>query len=145
LAGGWTCPEALQLHKFFKFVTKHRSKISFKQCCENASSLQYLRDRVASIRHAAVHRLVQDSDGLVEMVYAAIEFKFLQEKLPKPNIKQMQSQKTTPFHPSLPESPSSEPPNRRLIKFPDVIGRLVEYIKKDLISEVEQFLQIEFS
>jgi hypothetical protein len=28
LAVGWTCPEALELHKFFKFLAKNRSKIS---------------------------------------------------------------------------------------------------------------------
>jgi hypothetical protein len=121
-----------------------------------------LRHSIVSIRHTAVHRLTQDRDSLLEMVYAAIEFclciggspgaeklcgllRFLQKTLPKPSIKQMQSQQTTPFQAFLPNLPLRDPPNQRLITLPDVIGRLMEYIEKDLISEVEKVLQIEFS
>jgi hypothetical protein len=161
-AVGWTCPEALELHKFFTFLARNRSKISSEQCHENITTVQNLRHSIAGIRHAAVNRLAQDRDILLEMVYSAIEFclciskspgaeklcgllRFLQKTLPKPSIKQRQPQQTTPFQTSLPKSPLREPPNHRLITLPDVIGRLVECIEKDLISEVEQFLQIEFS
>jgi hypothetical protein len=147
LAVGWTCPEALELHKFFKLLAKNRSKISSEQCCANITPVQNLRHSIASIRHAAVHRLTQDRDSLLEMVYAAIEFclcigespgaeklcgllRFLQKTLPKPSIKQRQSQQTTPFQASSPKSPLREPPNHRLLTLPEVIGRLVECIEK---------------
>ncbi|KAJ5743388.1 hypothetical protein N7533_010490 [Penicillium manginii] len=59
LALGWTCPEALEPNKFFKFLAKYQSKISSEQSCENVSS---------------VHRLPQDKDSLLQMNRAAIEF-----------------------------------------------------------------------
>jgi hypothetical protein len=74
LAVGWTCPEALELHKFFKFLARNRSKIWSEQCCANIGPVQNLRHYFASIRHAAVYHLTQDRDSLLEMVYAAIEF-----------------------------------------------------------------------
>ena len=27
LAAGWTCPEALELHKFFRFLKAHQNKV----------------------------------------------------------------------------------------------------------------------
>lgn len=74
LVVGSTCPKALELHKFFKFVAKHRHKMSSEQCHENSSSIQNLHYSIASIRHAAIHRLPQDKDHLLQMHYAAIEF-----------------------------------------------------------------------
>ncbi|KAJ5394718.1 hypothetical protein N7509_006505 [Penicillium cosmopolitanum] len=103
LAVGWTCPEVLELHKFFKFLAKNRLKISSEKCRANITTVQNLCHSIASIRHAAVHRLTQDRDSLLEMVYAAIEFclcigespdaegpghffRFLQNTLPKQPI-----------------------------------------------------------
>jgi hypothetical protein len=65
LAVGWTCPEALELHKFFKLLARNRSKISSEKHRENITTVQNLRHSIAGIRHAAVHRMVQDSDSLL--------------------------------------------------------------------------------
>jgi hypothetical protein len=106
LAVGWTCPEGLELHKFFKFLARNRSKISSEQFAENINTVQNLRHSIARICHAAVHRLAQDSNSLLEMNCAAIEFclrigdeyrteglcrllKFLQSTLPKSSMVQM--------------------------------------------------------
>jgi hypothetical protein len=120
-AVGWTCPEALELHKFFKFVAKYRSAISSAHCCANFSPIQNLRHSIASIRHAAVHRLAQDRNSLLQMNHAAIElcvcigespgaenlcrlFRFLWRTLPKSSMVHMQTPQTPPARASLPES-----------------------------------------
>ncbi|KAJ5413781.1 hypothetical protein N7509_000408 [Penicillium cosmopolitanum] len=160
LAVGWTCAEALELHKFFKFLARNRSKISSEQHSENITTVQNLRHSIARIRHAAVHRLAQDSDSLLEMNCAAIEFclrigddygadslcrllKFLQKTLPKSSMVQMQPQQTVPSHPRLPKSSLRTRLQQRSMTPPDVMTRLIGCIEEDLISEVVHFLRIE--
>jgi hypothetical protein len=161
LAVGWTCPEALELHMFFKFLARNRSKISSEQHGENITTVQNLRHSIAGIRHAAVHRLAQDRDSLLEKNCAAIEFclrvgdnygaeslcrlfEFLQKILPKSSMVQVQSQQAVSSHPHLPElSLRTRLQERSMIPI-DVIKRLIGCIEEDLISEVMHFLQIEF-
>ncbi|KAJ5742346.1 hypothetical protein N7533_011755 [Penicillium manginii] len=160
LAVGWTWPEALELHKFFKFLARNRSKISSEQHGENITTVQNLRHSIAGIRHAAVHRLAQDRDSLLEKNCAAIEFclridenhsaeslcrlfEFLQKTLPKSSRVQVQPQQAVPSHPRLPELSLRTQLQERSIPT-DVIKRLVGGIEQDLISEVMHFLQIEF-
>jgi hypothetical protein len=161
LAVGWTCPEALELHKFFKFLARNRSKISSEQHGENITTVQNLRHSIAGIRHAAVHRLAQDRDSLLEKNCAAIEFclrigenhsaeslcrlfDFLQKILPKSSMVQVQPQQSVPSHPHSPELSLRTRLQERSMIPTDVIKRLVGCIEEDLISEVMYFLQIEF-
>jgi hypothetical protein len=45
---------------------------------------------------------------------------------------------------SLPEFPFCERPGHRLPKFPNIVRKLIGCIEKDLVSEVEKYLQAEF-
>ncbi|KAJ5409139.1 hypothetical protein N7509_003022 [Penicillium cosmopolitanum] len=161
LAVGWTCPEALEMHKFFKLLTRHRWKISSEKHRENITTVQNLRHSIVSIRHAAVHRLAKDRDSLLEMNCGAIEFclrigddysaeslcrllDFLQKTLSKSSMVQVQPQQAVFSHPRLSKLSLRTRLQERSITPPDVIKRLIGCIAEDLISEVAHFLRIEF-
>ncbi|CAI7617621.1 unnamed protein product [Penicillium pancosmium] len=99
---------------------RNRSKISSEQHRENITTAQNLRHSIAGIRHAAVHRLAQDRDSLLQKNCTAIEFclrigdnygaetlcrlfEFLQKTLPKSSMAQVQPQQAVPSHPRLPK------------------------------------------
>src|SRR3954451_24737517 len=53
LAAGWTCPEALELHKVFRFLRAHREKVGDESYQLLLSALTGWRGVITSIRHAA--------------------------------------------------------------------------------------------
>ncbi|KAF3400083.1 hypothetical protein F1880_008412, partial [Penicillium rolfsii] len=71
---GWTCPEALELHKLFQFLNRHRHASKVNPPGPAVSYIQGWRDSISAIRHAAVHRLAQDRQSLLRMTRAAIGF-----------------------------------------------------------------------
>ncbi|CAG8891676.1 unnamed protein product, partial [Penicillium salamii] len=60
LAAGWTCPEALELHKFFRLLEVHQGKVKGECFQLTWSTLTGWRRVISSIRHAAVHRIPHD-------------------------------------------------------------------------------------
>ncbi|KAJ5904948.1 uncharacterized protein N7473_001864 [Penicillium subrubescens] len=71
---GWTCPEALELHKLFQFLNRHRRASTANPSGPAVSDIQGWRDSISAIRHAAVHHLAQDRQSLLRMTRAAISF-----------------------------------------------------------------------
>ncbi|KAJ5569074.1 hypothetical protein N7450_011560 [Penicillium hetheringtonii] len=160
LAVGWTCPEALELHRVLKFVTKHRSKISCEEVWKNIESLQDLRDSVASIRHAAVHRLPQDRDSLLQMNRAAVKFClcvddgpeteslcrlfwFLQKILPKSSVAPMPTEQRPSQHIQQVTPAPHKRRNTRPSEYSDGMARLTGCVEMVFVAEVERFLQTE--
>ncbi|KAJ5568998.1 hypothetical protein N7450_011484 [Penicillium hetheringtonii] len=160
LAVGWTCPEALELHRVFKFVTKHRSKISCEEVWKNIGSLQDLRNSVASIRHAAVHRLPQDRDSLLQMNRAAVKFClcmddgpetqslcrlfwFLQEILPKSSVVSMPTERTQSQQIQQATPAPHKRRNTQPSGFFDGRARLIGCVEMVFVAEVDRFLQTE--
>ncbi|CAG8892847.1 unnamed protein product [Penicillium nalgiovense] len=74
LAAGWTCPEALELHKFFRLLEVHQGKVKDECFQLTWSTLTGWRRVISSIRHAAVHRIPHDRKTFLKMVRAAIKF-----------------------------------------------------------------------
>lgn len=71
---GWACPEELELHTFFTFLTKDKTKVPLSAFHQASSALLRMKEPVSAIRHAAVHRLIQDRESLLQMNRVAIEF-----------------------------------------------------------------------
>ncbi|CAG7953300.1 unnamed protein product [Penicillium salamii] len=71
---GWTCPEALELNRLFRFLVELRDKIPCSSCRQAATTIHKWQRLVSGIRHAAVHRLSQDRESLLRMTRVAIEF-----------------------------------------------------------------------
>ncbi|KAJ5240659.1 uncharacterized protein N7469_002250 [Penicillium citrinum] len=144
----------------FEFVTKHRSRISCEGVWKNVESLQDLRDLVASIRHAAVHRLPQDRDSLLQMNRAAVKFClcvgdgpeterlcrlfwFLQKILPKSGVapiptEQRQSQQIQQVTPA-----PHKRRNTRPSEYSDGMAKLIGCVEMVFVAEVDRFLQTE--
>jgi hypothetical protein len=74
LQNGWTCPEALGLHKLFQFLNRHRRRPQAETSGPAVSDIQGWRHSISAIRHAAVHRLAQNRRSLLQMTQAAIGF-----------------------------------------------------------------------
>ncbi|KAJ5240587.1 uncharacterized protein N7469_002178 [Penicillium citrinum] len=162
LAVGWTCPEALELHQVFKFVTKYRSKISSEEVLNSIGPLQDMRDSVASIRHAAVHRLPQNRDSLLQMNRAAVKFclcmddgpeaericrlfRFLQRTPPRPSVVPIPTEQTQAQQIQQATPAPHKRRNVRQIGFLDGMTRLIGCVEMDLVAEIVRFLQIELS
>lgn len=71
---GWTCPEELELNRLFRFLVEDRDKIRCSSCRQAATTIQKWQRLVSGIRHAAVHRLLQDRESLLRMTRVAIGF-----------------------------------------------------------------------
>src|SRR4051794_10714577 len=74
MQNGWTCPEALELHKLFQFLNRHRLAPKANPLGPAVSDIQGWRHSISAIRHAAVHRRAQDRQSLLRMTRAAIGF-----------------------------------------------------------------------
>ncbi|CAG8129611.1 unnamed protein product [Penicillium nalgiovense] len=105
---GWTFPEELELNRLFRFLVEHRDKIRCSSCRQAATTIQKWQRLVSGIRHAAVHRLLQDRESLLRMTRVAIGFslcigglssveklrrllKFLEDRLPNSERRRTQS------------------------------------------------------
>ena len=71
---GWTCPEELELHRFFLFLARNKTGVQHSAFHQASSALLRMKGPVSAIRHAAVHRLTQDRESLLQMNRVAIEF-----------------------------------------------------------------------
>lgn len=157
---GWTCPEALELHIFFRVLAKQQRKVrsdTFQEICRAVKDWQ---DSISNIRHAAVHRLAQDRSLLIEMSHAAMGFSrdlgasssaakfhrlcgFLKKVLPKSEpsgfqpthdvMSQASSQKARPVHPT-----------DRLCLLPRPIKKVLLLVEEEFTLGVQHFLQDEF-
>ncbi|KAJ5938406.1 hypothetical protein N7466_001540 [Penicillium verhagenii] len=74
LMNGWACPKELELHTFFTFLAKNKTKVQLSAFHQASSALVKMKGPVSAIRHAAVHRLIQDRESLLQMNRIAIEF-----------------------------------------------------------------------
>ncbi|KAJ5240540.1 uncharacterized protein N7469_002131, partial [Penicillium citrinum] len=114
----------------------------------------------SAIRHAAVHRLPQDRDSLLQMNRAAVKFClcmdkgpeterlcclfwFLQEILPKSSVvsmstEQTQSQQIQQATPAPHKRRNTQPSG-----FFDRMARLIRYVEMVFVAEVDRFLQTE--
>ncbi|KAJ5654832.1 hypothetical protein N7490_001835 [Penicillium lividum] len=70
---GWTCPEELELHTFFTFLAKNKTNVQLSTFHQATSALLKLKGPVSAIRHAAIHRLIQDRESLLQINRVAIE------------------------------------------------------------------------
>lgn len=70
----WVCAESMELHRLFPFLNQHKKYVSSKGFHQILAKLHSLRQTVSNIRHAAVHRILQDSESLLEMLQAAVAF-----------------------------------------------------------------------
>ncbi|CAG8083842.1 unnamed protein product [Penicillium nalgiovense] len=70
----WVCAESMELHRLFPFLNQNRKYASSKDFHQILAKLHSLRHTVSNIRHTAVHRIVQDSESLLEMLQAAVAF-----------------------------------------------------------------------
>jgi hypothetical protein len=70
----WDCAESMELHKLFPFLDQHKGNVSSKVFHQILTKLHNLRRMVTNIRHAAVHRIVQDSESFLIMLQAAVAF-----------------------------------------------------------------------
>ncbi|KAJ5655077.1 hypothetical protein N7490_002080 [Penicillium lividum] len=74
LMNGWTCPEELELHRFFIFLARNKTRVQHSAFRQASCALLRMKGPVSAIRHAAVHRLTQDHESLLQMNRVAIEF-----------------------------------------------------------------------
>jgi hypothetical protein len=64
----------MELHRLFPFLDQHKKNISSKSFHQTLATLRSLRHTVSGMRHAAVHRTVQNSESLLKMLQAAVAF-----------------------------------------------------------------------
>ncbi|KAF3001693.1 hypothetical protein E8E15_000825 [Penicillium rubens] len=160
LAAGWTCPEALELHKFFRFLKFHQEKVKDECFQLTLTALTAWCRAITSIRHAAVHRIPHDRKTILKMLRVAIkfskriagfggtkslcrfqdlvktalsEFDQLTAQLKQKALLQISLCEARPQH-----------LDRRLILLPEAVKRVLQSSENDFVSEVEQFLRAEF-
>ncbi|KAJ5900231.1 uncharacterized protein N7473_004301 [Penicillium subrubescens] len=157
---GWTCPEALELHKLFQFLNRHRRAPQAESSGPAVSDIQGWRDSISAIRHAAVHRLAQDRQSLLRMTRAAIGFvqcmsssshtkslrrlrKYLRVALPRPSRRSVVPRRQARFQSCRVENGlghSSHPS----ITLPEPLQGILHLVENDFSHEVRQFLEKEF-
>lgn len=71
---GLTWPESMELHKFLTFLGHHRKTVISVGFHQVLVKNDKLRRVVSDIRHAAVHRIMQDRSGFYQKLDAAAEF-----------------------------------------------------------------------
>ncbi|KAJ6118313.1 hypothetical protein N7471_013780 [Penicillium samsonianum] len=160
LAAGWTCPEALELHKFFRFLEVHQEKVKDECFQLTLSALTGWRRVITSIRHAAVHRIPHDRKTLLKMVQVAIKFlkciagfkvskslcriqKFVKTALSEFDQLTAQLKQKARLQISLCEA-YPHYLDRRLILLPEAVRRVLQSSEDDFVSKVEQFLRTGF-
>ncbi|KAJ5330534.1 hypothetical protein N7476_000317 [Penicillium atrosanguineum] len=157
---GWTCPEELELHTFFKFMLKNLKNLQLSPYCHAGRAVQRWKSSVSKIRHAAVHRLIQDRESLLQMNLAAIEFvmyisgsssseklqrlfDFLETRLPKPDRLRRQ-RKPEPNSKASLRKTRLEYLKCRFILPPEPVKEVLQWIEKHFTREVERFLKAVF-
>ncbi|KAJ6126317.1 hypothetical protein N7523_001929 [Penicillium sp. IBT 18751x] len=157
---GWTCPEELELHTFFKFMLKNQKNLQLSPYCHAGRAVQRWKSSVSNIRHAAVHRLIQDRESLLQMNLAAIEFvmyisgsssseklqrlfDFLETRLPKPDRLRRQ-RKPEPNSKASLRKTRLEYLKCRFILPPEPVKEVLQWIEKHFTREVERFLKAVF-
>ncbi|CAG8145616.1 unnamed protein product [Penicillium nalgiovense] len=160
LAAGWTCPEALELHKFFRLLEVHEGKVKDECFQLTWSTLTGWRRVISSIRHAAVHRIPHDRKTLLKMARVAIKFSkciagFGNTKrlcriqnLVKTSLSEFdqltaQLKQKARLQISLCEA-YPHYLDRRLILLSEAVRRVLQSSEDDFVSKVEQFLRAGF-
>ena len=160
LAAGWTCAEALELHKVFRFLKAHREKVKDECYQLTLRALTRWRGVITSIRHAAVHRIPQDRKSLLKLIRVAIKFSKctvgLEDSESLCRLQAFVKTALSEFHhlttqlkqkASLQISLCKASPHHlggRLILLPEAVKRVLQCSEDDLICKVEQFLSAEF-
>lgn len=163
-AAGWSCAEALELHKLFPFLAKHHKKIplhAFWLEYDNAS----WRQSISQIRHATVHRLVQDRDALLKMSDDAIGFVwciagpssaqkfgdlrgFLQDVLPQTRQSQGDRPPTPPVRKGMGrrarDRKSRQDAVHRSAILPGAVGKIIQVVEDEFVHEFHGALQTRF-
>ncbi|KAJ5778348.1 hypothetical protein N7520_001594 [Penicillium odoratum] len=163
LMNRWTCPEELELHRFFIFLARNKTRVQHSAFRQASRALLRMKGPVSAIRHAAVHRLSQDRESLLQMNRVAIEFvmitgessspaklcrllDFLEARLPKSD----RLAKPSPF-PERPLKSKSFLRRRRYIKtkapltpLPKSTIEVVQWVEGYFVLEVERFLHAVF-
>jgi hypothetical protein len=157
---GWTYPDALELHKLFQFLNRHRRASKANPSGPAVSDIQGWRDSISGIRHVAVHRLAQDRQSLLRMTRAVIGFvqcmsgsshtqslrrlrKYLWVALPRPSRRSVVPRRQAMFQSCRVEnglSHSSHPS----ITLPEPPKGILHLVGNDFSHEVRQFLDKEF-
>ncbi|CAP99953.1 Pc22g26650 [Penicillium rubens Wisconsin 54-1255] len=160
LAAGWTCPEALELHKFFRLLEVHQGKVKGECFQLTWSTLTGWRRVISSIRHAAVHRIPHDRKPFLKMVRAAIKFskciagfesskrlcriqKFVKTSVSEFDQLRAQLKNNARLQISLGEA-HPDHLARRLVLLPEAVKRVLQSVEDDFVSKVKQFLHAEF-
>ena len=160
LAAGWTCAEALELHKVFRFLKAHREKVKDECYQLTLRALTRWRGVITSIRHAAVHRIPQDRKSLLKLIRVAIKFSkctvgledseslcrlqaFMKTALSEFNHLTTQLKQKASLQISLCKARPHHL-GRRLNLLPEAVKRVLQCSEDDLVCKVEQFLSAEF-
>ncbi|CAG8165941.1 unnamed protein product [Penicillium nalgiovense] len=160
LAAGWTCPEALELHKFFRLLEVHQGKVKDECFQLTWSTLTGWRRVISSIRHAAVHRIPHDRKTLLKMARVAIKFSkciagfkgskrlcriqnLVKTALSEFDQLTAQLKQKARLQISLCEA-YPHYLDRRLILLSEAVRRVLQSSEDDFVSKVEQFLRAGF-
>jgi hypothetical protein len=153
----WECAESMELHKFFLFLDQHEEKICSQGFRQIQIKLHSMRRMVTSIRHAAVHRIVQDRKSFLGMLQAAVAFtrciaddKCMQQlgylcisldtSLAKLNERSHHVQERIRFQTSLCQSQPKELMQRRVL-LPDAIKKVTEQNEQTFTLQVQEFVR----
>lgn len=157
---GWTCVEAVELHKVFAFLADNRERIE-SQHCPPAQSIQKWHRVISNIRHASVHRVPQARHILLRMIRHAIGFvgsiaggrspgslrrlyRFVKTILHVSDRLQAQLRDKVRVQVQLCNA-HPEQLGRRLQLLPEATKRLLRNIEQRMVSQIQDFLQLEFS
>ncbi|KAJ5533381.1 hypothetical protein N7494_009933 [Penicillium frequentans] len=160
-AVGWTCVEAIELHKVFGFLADHKERIESQAYCPTAQSIQKWHRVISNIRHASVHRVPQARDIMLRMVRHAIGFvesiaggrssrslrqlyRFVKAILHTSDRLQAQLRDKVRMQVQL----CNAHPDQlgcRLQLLPEATKRVLENIEQRMVSQIQDFLQLEFS
>jgi len=160
-AVGWTCVEAIELHKIFGFLADHHEKIEAQPCCPPAKSIQKWQRVISNIRHASVHRVSQTRDTLLRMVRCAIGFvesiagvrssrnlrrlhRFLKTTLTTSDRLEARLRDKVSMQVLLCNA-HPEQLGRRLQLLPEATRRVLANNEQRMVFQIRGFLQLEFA
>ncbi|KAJ5938374.1 hypothetical protein N7466_001508 [Penicillium verhagenii] len=158
---GWTCAEAVELHKIFGFLTDYNQKLEAQPCSPPAHSIQRWNRVVSSIRHASVHRILKAPDALLRMVRYAIGFlesiagvrssrslrrlhRFLKTMITSSDRLAAQLRDKVNMQILLCNA-HPEQLGRRLQLLPEALRRVLQNNEQSMVSQIQGFLQLEFA
>ncbi|CAG8107630.1 unnamed protein product [Penicillium nalgiovense] len=153
----WECAESMELHKLFPFLDQHKEKICFQGFRQILIKLHRMRGMVTSIRHAAVHRIVQDRKSFLGMLQTAVAFTrcigddkctqqlgclciSLDTFLAKLNERSNHLQERIRFQISLCQSRPKELMQRRVL-LPNAIKKVTEQSEQTFNLQVQEFVR----